>query len=70
MIFKLQRSLRSPGGPRALIYNQDRSILGEVPLTGPLMQYLRGRLKVYVHANWSRRTGIIHIDNEAPAQDW
>lgn len=54
--------------PEALIYNQDRSILCQLPVSDDLKKSMGGAAKQYFFAEL--RGTILHLDKRAPWQDW
>lgn len=55
--------------PRALVHNQDRSVLFQTPITDPLRARMRGKAKGYFHAT-IEPSGDIEISDPAPDQSW
>ena len=68
MIVKIQRSITSSEGPSMLIYNQDRSIMEQLPLPPEMERWFGKRLKRYAEARIVSSQLI--IDHEVPDQDW
>lgn len=74
MIVKVQVPLNVTAGTEdevrsmALIYNEERSIVFELPVTAPLLGRMRGRHKAFFHA--LPRRGSIEIGEDAPWQAW
>ena len=69
MIIKMQVSQASSRpGRMVLVYNQDRSIFYEEPLTDEIAALMYGRPKAYFHADLDG-TGL-EIGDEAGAQPW
>lgn len=49
MIFKVQQSLvTSEGQPQMLIYNEDRSVIIQEPISDEVAKFMGDKLKVYV----------------------
>jgi hypothetical protein len=69
MIIKMQVSQASSRpGRMVLVYNQDRSIFYEEPLTDEIAALMYGRPKAYFHADLDG-TGL-EIGDEVLAQPW
>lgn len=73
MIVKVQLPLFATGPVGALVYNEDRSVMQELPLrTEEEMEELQDRLgddmKGYFYAKYDGK-GLI-LTGEAPWQDW
>lgn len=69
MIVKIQRSLfSSAGGGAMLIYNQDRSVMMQRPLTAQVSALLGGAPKGYFHVKI--KGGSLKILSRAPDQSW
>lgn len=69
MIVKIQRSLfSSAGGGAMLIYNQDRSVMLQRPLTAQVSALLGDAPKGYFHVKV--KGGSLKILGRAPDQSW
>lgn len=70
MIVKVQQSIATThAAPQMLIYNEDRSVTYEAPLTAPVARVLGARLKAYFYATIDG-AGLLSLDGAAPEQDW
>lgn len=69
LIVKVQVPIFPPGG-EALIYNEKRDFYCTGKLDASATKKMKGRLKAYFHAVENRSTGAIHLNTEAPEQDW
>ena len=72
-IFKIQRPIvTSDPEPKCLVYNQDRSIYGQIPLTAEVVKELfpNGELKQYVRGSFDPQTGDVTLDELVGEQDW
>lgn len=67
-IFKVQKPVGGAPHP-ALIYNEDRSILGEVPMTPELTTLMKGSYKIYVKG-YIDDDGMLFIDEKVNNQIW
>ena len=54
--------------PEALIYNQDRSLMQQFPMSKALRQLMKGYDKRYFHAGFDK--GTLTIGKPTKAQDW
>ena len=81
LIVKVQRPIvTSAPVPMVLIYNKDRSLMCEWPLDAPhLLEWFDlddkddptcAVLKIYMHASYNVRTGVVTLLGLAPEQDW
>jgi hypothetical protein len=70
MIVKVQRSVvtNDPTGPQVLVYNEDRSVEYQEPLTDAVADLMGERVKMYLYARV--RDGVIILGYAAPEQDW
>lgn len=70
-IFKVQVPLTSnTTSPPALVYNEDRTVLKEIPITSEMMQlFPEGAVKVYVKGTIDRN-GDIDLQQRVKDQDW
>jgi hypothetical protein len=66
-IFKIQIAIG--GEPNILVYNKDRSNLGQFPISPEMEDFMNGKPKKYVYGS-IRTDGKINIIAEAPAQSW
>lgn len=55
--------------PEVLVYNEDRSIQQQFPFDDDIKDLLNGELKKYFYAH-TGLDGYLHLDDEAPEQDW
>lgn len=73
MIVKVQRSLATaPNNVQTfIVYDEDRSIMYQAPLTAAIARALGSRLKAYFHAEIDDE-GILALDTvtEVAEQDW
>lgn len=75
-IFKIQVPLfTSDQEPKALVYNEDRSIINQFPITKGLMKLMRGELKQFWHCDLIPDPKVkgafqIQMDRKAKWQDW
>ena len=72
MKFKVQLPLSSSEeSPQALVYNEDRSVMGRIEVTEEVLSLFKpGQVKVYVHGNM-RRDGKLMVDTViAGGEDW
>lgn len=67
MIVKAQRSVI--GQNTVLIYNKDRSVVGELPCEGAIATALGDRDKAYFKA-WIDSEGILHLHGEVANKNW
>ena len=69
MVVKMQTSLAGtrPEG-MVLVYNRDKSLIYEGPITVEVSTLMRGRLKAYFFAEC--KDGVFEIGAEAPWQNW
>lgn len=69
MIVKVQFPLASnEPQPLALIYNQDRSVCVQIPITDPLRARMGGRKKRFFHAEVSDFG--VEIGDAVPEESW
>jgi len=68
MIVKLQIQMFPDPGSRVLIYNEDRSVYYEQEATEELRAILFDRPKRYLYAHLEGT--LLHLDKDAPDQDW
>lgn len=68
IIVKVQISL-APTGGMALIYNEDRSVMGEFPATRFLLNVMRGRKKAYFRADLTPE-GLVQLGDRVKDQPW
>lgn len=66
-IFKVQLALNNDN---ILVYNKDRSSVGEFKQDKVIKKLARGRLKFYVYTKPHKNKCHIEILGEAPCQDW
>lgn len=64
--FKLQRAI--VGEPSVLIYNEDRSIMSQLPMTDDLLRLFGREDTVYVMASVYK--GNLEIEGLAPEDVW
>lgn len=68
--FKLQRPLNvTSSTPMVLIYNEDRSLYGEMPLTNEVLQLMGDSFKIYV-SGFIDSKGVLHIEEKVGRQGW
>lgn len=69
-IVKVQRPISSNEKvPIGLVYNQQVTILFEMPLNGNfLRRFKKDVFKFFCHARVVN--GVLHLDSDAPWQDW
>ena len=67
-IFKLQRPMGMTGGP-ILIYNRNRSIFSQIPITQEIAKYMGISYKIYVKG-YIDSDGILQINEKVGAQRW
>jgi len=68
--FKLQRPLNVAGSiPMVLIYNEDRSQYGEIPITKEIIQLMGDSFKIYV-SGFIDSNGMLHIEEKVGRQGW
>lgn len=67
-IVKIQIPIFTNAMAEALIYNEDRSIEVTLPITKDLRKIMKKRPKAYFYAEVKNK--LLHIDTEAPWQDW
>lgn len=58
-IFKLQRAIA--GGDLCLVYNKDRSVMGQFPTTKAEKQILKDKLKVYYWGEYNEETTKVNF---------
>lgn len=69
MIVKVQIPLATNAPtPMALIYNEDRSVEYQTPVTRDLRRKMKGQWKTFMHAELVDT--ILHLGKMAPWQDW
>ena len=68
MIVKVQLPLM--GEPLMLVYNKDRSIIGQFEVDPQLKSMMKGRMKAYFYANPVLVHDQVQIIKPAPDQDW
>lgn len=68
MIVKVQVPLATNTAPQALVYNEDRTVELFIPISNGLKAIMRGRPKVYFYAEVRKK--LLHINEEAPRQEW
>jgi len=69
MVVKVQLPLfTTHEGPQALVTNEDKSVLVEVPLSGPLAARVGKKMKAYFAAEVSKNT--IELLDLVPDQPW
>ncbi len=75
-IVKVQIPLvTSEPNPMCLVYNEDRSVMDQFPISRSLRSLLRGQLKSFWHAHLipdPKKKGafLVSIDRRAPWQEW
>ena len=67
MIIKAQRSINGPN--TVLIYNQDRSVSGEIPCEGAIATAIGDRHKAYFEATIDDY-GMLKLHREVKSQKW
>lgn len=72
MIVKVQVPLAKFGfgEPEALIYNKDKSVLMQIPLTEQIQQLMGKDFKRYYHVKVDPNSSELTFGNRAPAQNW
>jgi hypothetical protein len=66
---KVQRPITANvRNPPALIYNRDRSLQEQFPLTQELLVKLAGDFKAYYWASF--KDGVLFLEERAPEQEW
>lgn len=69
-IVKVQQSLRTTAeAPRCLIYNESRSVMGEIPLPPAIAKALGKRPKAYFEATVDEE-GMVYLGKEVGGQPW
>ena len=69
MIIKIQTSIvTNNSNATSLIYNEDRTIMYEAPLTKDIREIMKGEHKKYFNAHLVDT--IINIDDEVEEQEW
>lgn len=68
MIFKLQRPLMCTGAPTMMIYNEDRSIEGQVPMSAEVQALFEDRFRIYAECH--EQDTLLMIDHVVPDQNW
>lgn len=68
-IFKIQRSLFPPDAD-CLVYNEDRSVQGQFPVTKEMRDFMGDDMKVYVRGVWRKKDGKLEIDERLEDQNW
>ena len=69
MIVKVQRSIvTSDDQAQCLVYNEDQSVLYQMPMTLELFDMFGDELKMYCYAELV--DSIIVLEGEAPEQEW
>ena len=69
-LFKIQRPLSSSdeqGMTECLVYNEDRSIMGQIPMSKDIFELFGDEVKLYVKGSMSK-AGTLNID--AVQADW
>lgn len=71
-IFKVQQDFT---GSLCLMYNKDRTIMGQFPLDKPMKKILNGKMKVYVMGYYNEKTTKTEIyrrctNEEMKKIDW
>lgn len=72
-IVKVQTSLfTSDGSHLALVYNEDKSVMGEMPVSKEILDAMNGELKAFFWAEIPSSNKFVEIEliDEAPWQDW
>lgn len=70
MIFKLQQSIQTSDGIRKmLIYNEDKSIYYEAPITDEIRELMGDNLKIFVKGRL-QKSGNIRIDRALKQDDF
>lgn len=67
--FKLQRPLFTTGEQECLVYNEDHSFQGLIPLTDELLAIFDHSHKIYIEGHVDDK-GILHIEDVTEWQDW
>lgn len=69
-IVKVQIPLMTNGvEPTALIYNKDRSIIVQIPISDEILSMFQpGQYKIYVFAEL--KDTLLHLGDNAPEQNW
>ncbi len=65
----------SEPSPMCLVYNEDRSVLNQFPVSAAVKNLLRGKLKSFWHAHLipdPKKKGafLVSLDRKAPWQEW
>lgn len=68
-IVKVQVPLAYSHDAEVLVYNEDRSIQQQFPYSEDLAEIMGEEPKKYFYAH-TGLDGYLHLDEEAPAQDW
>ncbi len=70
-IFKLQRPIvTNRPDQQILVYNKDRSKIGQFGADTHVMKLFGMGLKVFLWGTWNPETGQIELHKEAPWQKW
>jgi len=71
LIVKVQVSLYSSDcESMALIYNEDKSMLLEIPVDDDLVKLMDGEMKAFFYGKLDNNNGFTLTDKSAPWQDW
>lgn len=69
IIFKIQISVvTSASKMQVMVYNEDKSILGQFPMSKEIKQLAKGRKKFFVYGEMIGTE--VNILSEAPWQNW
>lgn len=69
MIFKVQRAIDPPDA-EVLVYNEDRSIMGQFPMTEELLTWFGDKYKLYIEGVFNESTGRIDLIRVVEEQEW
>jgi hypothetical protein len=69
-VVKVQRPVATnmPGGGLAMIYNRDRSVETLMPMSADLLEAMGDEYKQFWYAYF--RGTVLHLDRQAPWQEW
>lgn len=71
MIVKVQVPLATnEKKPLALVYNEDRSIQFQMPVSAELLDKMEGRPKAFFRGVYNEEEQTFGLHEEAPWQDW
>lgn len=68
-IFKVQRPIGGSSLEPILVYNRNRSVFGQMPMTQEIAKYMGSEYKIYVRG-YIDKDGILQVEEKVSSQRW